>query len=282
MSKIAVINDHLVGLMGEQIFWAVLVNNIKDTVGIQFDDKKKMFSRNIDDVGLVIQNAFWGRLTDKPTISFLQDNYIEMNKLKMGNFEDNIKMQINALKDVVRVTNSNHMADTYKEYGDFRVIPVGVDDMLFKPMDKEEMRKKYRIPKDKIVKIWVGSHHPVKGFNLLKPKKEEFWILVFKDYSGPQGYNTRSYCRLDQKVLVELYNCADYCVMSSRMESEGLAPIEAMFCNVKVEVINKVGIFWDWMPENKNPRQEALDKGLDWQSMINSWEKLIGEVNGGA
>jgi len=53
-----------------------------------------------------------------------------------------------------------------------------------------------------------------------------------------------------------------------------LAPIEAMFCNIPIDV-TPVGIFNDWRPKNKNPRKEAFGKGLDRETMIKRWNELI-------
>ena len=51
--------------------------------------------------------------------------------------------------------------------------------------------------------------------------------------------------KVSQKVLAELYNSADLCVSRSITESFGLALVEAMFCDVPVDV-PKIGVFWDW------------------------------------
>lgn len=60
-------------------------------------------------------------------------------------------------------------------------------------------------------------------------------------------------------VLAELYNCADLFVGRSKVESLWLAPIEAMFCNLPIDV-TPTGIFADWHPENKTLVRGSLIK----------------------
>ena len=193
-------------------------------------------------------------------------------------FQDKLKKQKESLKNSIRVTNSNYMANMNNEIGDFRVIPLGVNSELFHQMDKIQMRTKHDIPKDKTVKIFVGSQHQVKGFKkIIKMINEDptvFWILVLKDTKIPDGHNYKVFSKISQNVLSELYNCADVCVSRSITESFGLSLVEAMFCNIPVDV-PKVGIFWDWEPNMKRPREEAFKKKLDLTNFVDNWKVFL-------
>ena len=292
-----IINHNLRGTVSnERMFWEVLIENIPNSKGIDFDSLKIPIKEKLDELkpDWIIQNALLGKISDYKTISFLQDPYIEMIKkcqpISMywraklrgrQTMQDKLKKQKESLENSIRVTNSNYMSNMYSELGDFTVIPLGVNSELFHPMDKIEMRKKYNIPKDKTVKIFVGSQHPVKGFDkitkMINENQDIFWILVLKDNKIPDGHNYKVFVKVSQNILSELYNCADVCVSRSITESFGLSLVEAMFCNIPVDV-PKIGIFWDWEPDMENARTEAFKKKLDIDSFIKNWALLTSRV----
>ena len=99
---------------------------------------------------------------------------------------------------------------------------------------------------------------------------------MFKDPVAPiiLNSNVKIFNQVTQKTLAELYNCADIYIGKSRVESLWLTPIEAMFCDIPIDV-TKTGIFYDWRLLNLKPRNEAIKKGLDQETMIKHWEKLV-------
>ncbi len=298
--KIAIINDNLEGLFKEDNFWSVLRENLVGSYGISLIS----LEGNIDDIirndrpDVLIVNSILRDIKSPPEtkkIILLQDNFILMDKIvpktprqKIGSIIkgkrsfykqkiENQKKWISRADKIIAV--SKHVADTYKVNAE--IIPIGTDSELFCPKkNRDELKDKHGIPKNKIVKIFVGSTHAVKGFNILlkeiKQDKNSFYIIVLKDEKVPNlnQKNVKIFQRIPQDVLVELYNCADLYVGRSRVETLWLTPIEAMFCGVPVDV-TLAGIFADWSPENKNPRQEAFDKGLDRETMVNRWIELV-------
>lgn len=52
------------------------------------------------------------------------------------------------------VTNSVQTSLSYKEYP-CEIISVGIDTQLFKPQERDSLRKKYNFPKDKTIGIFV-------------------------------------------------------------------------------------------------------------------------------
>ena len=293
-----IVSDSIRGVVSnEDTLWSVLEENIPNTKGISLNSLKIPIKEKIDELKpeLVIQNANLGKISDYKTISFLQDPFIEMIKkcqpismylrvrLRGGEtFQDKLKKQKESLENSIRVTNSNYMSNMYSELGDFTVMPLGVNSELFHPMDKTQMREKYNIPKDRTVKIFVGSQHPVKGFEKITKMINEnpsiFWILVLKDKKIPDGHNYKVFSKISQNVLSELYNCADVCVSRSITESFGLSLVEAMFCNIPVDV-PKIGIFWDWEPNIEKSRTEAFKKKLDMDSFIKNWKNFLRNVS---
>ncbi|GFN40448.1 MAG: hypothetical protein YK1309IOTA_1760002 [Marine Group I thaumarchaeote] len=291
---IVVLNDHIRGIISnEEILWSVLEKTLDDCVGISTNELKEPLANALDRLNpsLVIQNSILGKISDYKTISFLQDPLIAMKRhfdsltsnlkekiRRRETYSDKIRKQFESFQKSIKVTNSNYIANMYQKAGKFKVIPMGVDHSLFRPLDKKEMRRKYKIPLDRKVNIFVGSQHPVKGLNeILKMIQDDpsiFWILILKDSKIEAGHNYLIFQKISQTILAELYNCADTCVSRSITESFGLAVVEAMFCGTKIDV-PKTGIFWDWEPEGKDPRKEAFSYGLDKDTWMKNWKQLV-------
>lgn len=303
--KILLINDYIYGAVSNEVtFLSVLSEELSDCQSIALKDFKGNIEEYIKGVSpkVVIFNSILGDIkvpSNVKKIALLQDNFVAMDQkipktlrqkiskiIKGRNYfySLSIKKQKEAINNSdITVAVSQDVAISYNT--DAKVIPIGVDSELFKPLDKEELRIKYQIPK-RFVKIFVGSTSLVKGFDILEKEiqkdKRCFYILVFKDKKIPSRFyrwtNVKIFQRVSQCTLAELYNCSDIFIGKSRVETLWLAPIETMFCNVPVDITN-VGIFADWYPENKNPRQEAFQKGLDKETMIRKWEDLIESID---
>lgn len=298
------LNENIYGVVsGEETFWSVLANNLSDCQAIALadfrDDIEEYLRKNPPEV--LIFNSLLGNIKTPPgvkKITLLQDNFVATTKLlpftlrrwiakiiKFGgdDYTKKLKKQKTALSNAdLVVAVSQDIAKWYEIKAE--VIPIGTDTELFRPMEKTFLREKYNIPKNKFVKIYVGSTHPIKGWDLIRKEiernKDDLYILVLKDEKIPKlSYkNIKLFQRVPQTILAELYNCADLFIGRSRIESLWLAPVEAMFCNIPIDV-TPVGVFTDWCPENKNPRQEAFQKGLDQKTMIRKWKDLIESID---
>lgn len=303
MSNIILINEAIRGVVSnEETFWSVLSKELPDCQAIALKDFKGNIEEHIKTISpkVVIFNSILGDINiphNVKKITFLQDNFVAMNekiprtlkqkiskiiKGKNHFYPLSIKKQKEAINNSdITVAVSQDIANSYNT--DAKVISIGVDSELFKPLDKEELRIQYQIP-NRFVKIFVGSTNLVKGFDILRKEikndKESFYILVLKDKRtiNLPYKNIKVFQRVSQNTLSELYNCADLFIGRSRVESLWLAPIEAMFCNIPIDV-TPVGIFADWYPKNKNPRQEAFQKGLDKETMIKKWRSLVESID---
>lgn len=301
--KIVIVNDNLEGLFKEDNLWSVLRENLVGSYGISLNS----LERNFDDVieesrfDVLIINSILEDIKSSSKmkkIILLQDNFILMDKIipktlrqrvgkiikgKRSFYKQKIKNQREWIRKADKIVAvSKHVADTYNVNAE--IIPIGTDSGLFHPKkNRDELKEKYGIPTSKIVKIFVGSTHAVKGFDILlkeiKQDRDSFYIIVLKDEKVPRlnWGNVKIFQRVPQDILVELYNCANLYVGRSRVETLWLAPIEAMFCGIPIDVTS-TGIFADWYPENKNPRQEAFNKGLDRKTMIERWRKIVSEL----
>lgn len=296
---------------GELSFWQVLEKSLPNAILIGTIEAPGDILGYLNDARprSIISNSILGSLrTEFKTnrIVFLQDDYAKMHHLsRIGigyNLRRAIKFLLNrsssyatrlyvqksamAKADVV-VCVSASIANSYKFLGHSQVIiHNGVDTDVFKPMSKVDARNKLGVPKDVFVKIFVGSTHWVKGFDIISAEidrdRESMWLVVLKKGKEAPGLehlaNVKVFKNSSHKQLAELYNASDLFVGRSRVESFWLAPIEAMFCGVPVDV-TPVGIFSDWKPANKDPRREAFEKGLDRATMIKRWKELVASLS---
>ena len=105
---IAVVNDVL-SASGEKTFWNVLVEELSAT-SVELNQGEVILDEN----DLVITNSLLGKVTDKPYIVLLQDNYIEMEKI-FGGCQSSVLKQLDSLKSAkIRVANTAHIASSYK------------------------------------------------------------------------------------------------------------------------------------------------------------------------
>lgn len=166
----------------------------------------------------------------------------------------------------------------YEEFGSVDIIPIGVDTDLFKPLqNKENLRKKYNIPIEKKVGIWVGTNHPMKGYSDLiqyaKNHPDIYWIVVWKSLgeSTPMP-NASNFVRVKQSEMVELMGCADFFLSCSRLKPFYMVEWEAMSCNLPMVIIGKSPK--DFVPSSQ-PRNDVFRLGWDRKSLKKKWEKYL-------
>ncbi len=141
------------------------------------------------------------------------------------------------------------------------VVPCGVDLDLFRPMDKQEARRRLGLRDRERIILFVGRIEPLKGIDILigaaaqLHDQEDFRLLIVGGESRPHSEMTRlqgladglgidhhvSFVgRVDHDRLPLFYNAADVCVVPSFYESFGLVAVEAMACGTPV-VASRVG-----------------------------------------
>jgi glycosyltransferase involved in cell wall biosynthesis len=302
-AEIIFANDLLTGVMGERTMWNVLLERLPLVTGI---DRLKIgqtrdiarkarayIGKYFPHAKIVVQNAtFMGRVDpNKYTIVFLQDDLRGMGR-------PSHEQEFNLRKANLRITNSSLTASSYPEYN-FEIIPIGVDEDLFRPLPKAPLRRKFGFPNKKIG-IFVGDLSPVKGWpeikKMIEKNKDIFWIVVSKSDERYEAPNVAMYNKISQELLSELYNCADFFILGSPVETLCLAAIEAAMCNVPV-IMHNTGIFADFTEEEKRrvgffagglddkvdlifrhtftPRQVMIERKLTQDDMVTSWYQLL-------
>ncbi|SMC21930.1 D-inositol-3-phosphate glycosyltransferase [Desulfacinum hydrothermale DSM 13146] len=146
------------------------------------------------------------------------------------------------------------------------IIPCGVDDHIFRPLDRSACRRRLNLAPEEAVLLFVGRFDPVKGLErliravaLVEPSRPIRLLvvggdpaeddLVWKEMTQlaenlvPDG-RISFLGRVEHGELSVYYNAADLYVVSSFYESFGLAILEAMACGTPV-VGPPVGVLQD-------------------------------------
>lgn len=301
--KVVICNDYLGGRMGEKTMWGFLLESLPRATGVDMTvvGSAGDFAANARDhirtqhseSTIILQNASFIDTVDDSrfTIAYLQDNLRAMQRTS-------VQQEQNLRNAHLLVTNSRLTARSYPEY-EFEIIPIGVDSRLFRPMDKSALRSEFGFP-DRRTGIFVGDFSEVKGWQKIKKivdaRKDLFWILVSKDMKEYQSPHCKTYNRIDQSLLAKIFNCADFFILGSPVETQCLAAIEACMCNIPVIMHNtgifadfsdeeraKVGIFGDQFEEaiesifarSFTPRTVMFEKGLTVEAMSDRWIKVL-------
>ena len=190
------------------------------------------------------------------------------------------------------------------------IIPNPVDIDFFKPLwtRKEDLRAKYKIPRDKRIGMWVGATDiPIKNIAMISQLinifgEEIFWILVTKNETFISNKEViKVFHNIDKETMKELYNCADFYILTSPIEGCNHTIFEAMACNLPC-IVSPTGYFFNFWDKRigfkvisndllvnigavkiidrikTDSRKFIIDNKLDLKSWGKRWKKLVKEV----
>jgi 1,2-diacylglycerol 3-alpha-glucosyltransferase len=171
------------------------------------------------------------------------------------------RRQCNAVDAVI--APSQPMLEALRGYGvkaQAEVIPTGLQDHSFVPGDGDGFRRRYNIPADRPVMLYVGrlAHEKNIGFLLrmtLQVKQTRPDVLLVIAGEGPAMERLRKETAtlglqehvrfigyLDRKTqLNDCYSMADLFVFASTTETQGLVLLEAMAQGVPVVAVAEMG-----------------------------------------
>lgn len=158
-------------------------------------------------------------------------------------------------------TVSTHMKHIVKRMGvkNIKVIPNGVDATLFKPRNKDLLRKKFCLPKEKFIIISNSRLTYKNGIDLLirsvsKLPDKKLWLILLvgdgeerKKLENLAGeLNLKNQIKFlgykDRETTAEFLSLADVFVRPSRQEGFGIAFLEAMASGLPVIGVKTGGI----------------------------------------
>ena len=271
---------------------------------------------------LIIKNSGIGGFVKlkTPQIVVFQDPFYSLLKemVTRGIFMSNcehysacINLMRESSKGTTTVAVSNFMKKEMELCGIKcdKIIEEGIDIEKFKPLNKKELREKYNIPLDKKVGIAVTKFIPQKGWDILADLINKFkdihWIVVLTTdvKAKPKLKNVTLFKKVAPDLMPELYNCSDFFISTSLVESFGLSSLEASACNLPI-ITYKTGWAWDWwdkrlgirvnewtseafekaindilVRESKyDPRQIMIKKGFTLERMKKGWEAFVKEI----
>lgn len=210
-----------------------------------------------------------------------------------------------------KVAVSNFMKEDMKLSNLFpnEIIPNPVDINFFKPLkNKKELRKKYKIPKDKKVGVWVGATDiPIKNIAMMVQlieifREEIFWILVTKNETFISNKKIiKTIHNTNKTTMRDLYNCADFYILTSPVEGCNHTIFEAMACNLPA-IVSPTGYFFNFWDKRigfkvisndilahigavkiinnikTDPRKFIIDNKLDLKNWGEKWKKLVKQL----
>ncbi|MEE9152407.1 MAG: glycosyltransferase family 4 protein, partial [Thermoplasmata archaeon] len=181
--------------------------------------------------------------------------------------ERSILGRINRLIAVNQSTK-DYYAQKYPRIKDkIAVIPVGVDLDLFRPLDREKMRKRYGFNQEDKIILYVGRFSVEKGLDLLlsafkELKSEVGGVRLILLGEGMMEEKLRKIVKSqniedvtfmkphDHKKIPEILNCADLLALCSSYEGMPTIVLEALACGVPV-VSTDVGDVKNMVLEDK-------------------------------
>lgn len=293
-----IVNDYLTCVPGTKTFWHMLLE-IKGTIdktGVDFTRLAEKIENDPNPCDLIIRNASFFRTMNKSAkqIAFLQDR----------NEDDPMQIDVCRKSDCV-VFNSEYTKSAYDKCGfaNTRVIPIGVNEALFKPMATNRM-----FQNDRPVGIFVGDYNSTKGTDIFEQvaRRKSYINFIYVSKQGmtirlpnvanfPGGVN--------ELGMSKLYNSATFSIMCSPVETLHLASIEACLCD-KPAIGTNTGWFANYFgpaaglvvpnpsveefckaidqvvesPSNFSPREHILKTPFVWSNCREEWTKLIQEV----
>lgn len=120
------------------------------------------------------------------------------------------------------------------------VIPNSIDSQLFRPLDKDTIRKKFGISKKDFIVIYVGQFSERKGgnrlsnaLNLLNDNNIK-GLFIGRGAENPDYANTLFKGSVSHNLLAVYLNCADIFVLPTLNEGCSNAIVEALACGLPI------------------------------------------------
>jgi glycosyltransferase involved in cell wall biosynthesis len=267
------LNAEVISGLGEDTFWTWFKR--------EFPSASFELPRDLRNEDAVLQYSTLGFLNRAgKSIALLWELYPEMKgQLESTQWDAVLARVYECAKfSTYRVVASQLMVPFYERFGTADVLPIGVDTDLFKPLpEKNALRDKYNIPKDRKVGIWCGTTHPMKGFPRLVEyvhlNPDIYWIIVWKwELEAGHLPSASNFIQVPQQTLCELMNAADFFLCCGRLRPFYMVEWEAMACNLPIRILDNMQK--DFVPSS-NPRDDVFRLHWDRKSTKKLWADCL-------
>ena len=267
------LNPEVKSGLGEDTFWTWFE---REFPGCSFDIPKKL-----NDEDIILRYSTLGFLpVEGKQVALCWELYPQMKELFGLDQWDNIlsKVYETARYSTYRTVATQNSVKDYEHFGTVEIIPIGVNTDLFKPMDnKKELRQKYNLPLDKEIGIWIGTCHPMKGYDefilYAARNSDVHWVVVWKwEWEAMRMEGADNFVQIPQKEIAELTNAADFFVSTNKLNSYFMAEWEAMACNIPLRLIGNQSR--EFIP-SPSPRDDVFQRGWDRNSVKKAWEIFL-------
>ena len=259
--------------LGEDTFWTWFEREFPDS---KFEEPTVL---NNDDIVLRYSTLGFLPIPGKQ-VAICWELYPQMKKFfqtEMWNIKLD-KIYEAAMYATYRTVATLESVSDYSKYGTVDVIPIGVDTELFCPMNsKNALRRRYNIPCDKKVGVWVGTCHPMKGYSALlqyaATNPDIFWIVIWK--WQPEALplvGAKNFIKISQQQIAELINCGDFFLSTNRLGSYFMSEWEAMSCNIPFVIIENFPR--EFYPSTQ-PRDDVFAMRWDRYSVKQAWTNFL-------
>lgn len=169
------------------------------------------------------------------------------------------------------------------------IVPNGVDTNLFKPVTKEkkiELRKKYNLPLNKPIVLFVGRLVAVKAFERLFDARDKDYLVLFVG-GGEIPNNMKNNPDVlflgeqTQEKLIEIYQLSDVFCLPSKSEGFPLSVLEAMASGLP-SIVSDLSVYHEYFDKKSihiiDPNPEEIKKTIKYllknKSRMNFISKL--------
>lgn len=255
--------------LGEDTFWTWF--------GREFPNASFDIPGKLNDEDILLRYSTLGFLPiEGKQMALCWELYPEMkDHFNTACFDDRARAVDNTARySTYRTVATDMTVKNYDKYGQVEVIPIGINTDLYKPLNnKNALRQKYGLPKDKKIGIWIGTFHPMKGISklleyaALNPEIE--WVMIWKwEMEELKIDNAHNFVKIKQQQICELLNAADFFLSTSQLSPYYMAEWEAMATNIPFVFFGNAER--EFYP-SKNPRDDVFAMGWDRKSVKKKW-----------
>jgi len=266
---------------GEETFWVWFEKNF---LNVSYE-----LPSYFNDKDIVLRYSTKGPIESAPgkSIALCWELLPEMKEVLQDNsWDGTIGLTYETASKSNSVTVASRFSVPYYEKYTKKVdiLPIGIDTELFKPLstdDKYNLKLKYNVPLNKEIGFWCGTPHKMKGAQHLQSYASEnpdiYWIVVWYQAVGNFTGNGQQHFTVNQSVMSELMNCADFQLGTSILRPYYIIEYEGMSCNLPRRDI--IGIEKDFRVGN-NTRDAIFENKWDRATCRTLWNDYINSVVG--